>query len=119
MLGYVADVPALLNAVDMVLVPSRWEGFGLAAAEAMAAGRPVVATRVAGLEDLIDHGQTGLLIERGSVVALAEAIVQLAGDAGLRERLGAAARRHVATHYPIGRNIAAYERLYEQVVSNP
>ncbi len=65
---------AFYESCDLVVVPSRWEGFGLVALEAMRAGKPVVATRVGGLPELVEHGQTGLLIEPDDPVALASAI---------------------------------------------
>ena len=114
-LGFVEDVQAVCSAADILVVPSRWEGFGLAAAEGMAAGLPVVATRVPGLTDLITDGQTGVLVEPVDVVALAEAMMALAGDAKLRVRLGTAARRSVVEKFSIDSCVAAHERLYADV----
>lgn len=115
MLGFVQDVPSLLSAVDVVVVPSRWEGFGLSAAEAMAAGLPVIASDVGHLQDMIVHGETGLLVERGDVVAISEAIGSLAEDADGRKRLGAAAKKHVTSTYPIEATVSAHEALYTDV----
>ena len=117
MLGLVDDVRGVLSAADIHVMPSRWEGFGLAAGEAMAASLPVVATRVAGLRDLIIDGRTGLLVGRDDVRALAEAVERLGDDAELRRRLGEAGRRLVVEKYRIEANIAAHEKLYLEVVS--
>jgi glycosyltransferase involved in cell wall biosynthesis len=76
----------------IVACPSRREGFGVVCAEAMAHGRPVVASAVGGLLDLVVDGETGLLVEPGDVGALRAALQRLLGDAELRRRLGAAAR---------------------------
>ena len=76
----------------VVCVPSRREGYGLAAREAMAYGRPVVATRVGGLPDAIEDGVTGLLVPGGDVAALRAAVETLLADTSLRERLGSSAR---------------------------
>ena len=114
-LGFVQDVRPLLWAADMLVMPSRWEGFGLAAAEAMAAGLPVVGTRIAGLSDVVVDKQTGLLVEPGDPTALAEAILVLGRDADLRHRLGQAGMDRVAQRFTIEANIAAHERLYEQI----
>jgi glycosyltransferase involved in cell wall biosynthesis len=73
----------------VVCVPSRREGYGMVAREAMAHGRPVVATRVGGLVDAIEDGETGVLVDPAD---LREAIARLLADPGLRTRLGAAAR---------------------------
>jgi glycosyltransferase involved in cell wall biosynthesis len=76
----------------VVCVPSRREGYGMVAREAMAYGRPVVATAVGGLVDAVADGETGLLVAPGDVGALRGAVVRLLEDAGLRARLGAEAR---------------------------
>jgi len=83
----------------VVCVPSRREGYGIVAREAMAHGRPVVATAVGGLVDAIVDGETGVLVAPGDVAALRAAIERLLEDADLRDRLGAAARTHAVQHW--------------------
>ncbi len=80
----------------VVVVPSRREGYGMVAREAMAYGRPVVATAVGGLIDAVEDGVTGLLVAPGDVAGLRDAIERLLGDAGLRARLGGAGRERAA-----------------------
>ena len=94
--GFVSpsQVASYYERAAVVCTPSRREGVGLAAREAMAYGRPVVATAVGGLPDAIVHGETGLLVPPRDPVSLRNAIEQLLGDADLRARLGAAARAH-------------------------
>ncbi|MCE5278708.1 MAG: glycosyltransferase family 4 protein [Planctomycetaceae bacterium] len=115
LLDFVDDVPALLNALDIMVLPSRWEAFGTAAAEAMAVGLPVIVSDTGHLRDLVAHRRTGILIDPGDSVALSETILELAADAPLRQTLGAAAREHVRATYPIEKTVAAHEALYEQV----
>jgi glycosyltransferase involved in cell wall biosynthesis len=79
----------------VVVVPSRREGYGMAAREAMAYGRPVVATAVGGLVDAVDDGVTGILVPPGDVEALRAAVTRVLDDGRLRRRLGRAARRAV------------------------
>lgn len=96
------DVPESVGAVDdvgpyyeraaVVVVPSRREGYGMVAREAMAYGRAVVATDVGGLRDAVEHEVDGLVVPPRDVAALRAAIERLLADAGLRTRLGAAAR---------------------------
>ena len=114
-LGFVDDVRGVMSAADMLIMPSRWEGFALAAAEAMVASLPVIATKVTALVDLIDDERTGLLVDSGDVVALAEAIRRLAKDTELRARLGAAAHKEATEVYSIDKTVAAHEKLYLQV----
>ena len=79
----------------VIVVPSRREGYGVAAREAMAYGRPVVATAVGGLVDVVENGVTGLLVPPGDAAALRSALERLLADAELRAQLGAAARERV------------------------
>jgi glycosyltransferase involved in cell wall biosynthesis len=83
----------------VVVCPSRSEGFGVVCAEAMAHGKPVVATAVGGLQELVDHARTGLLVEPGDPAALRVAINVLLGDAELRRRLGRNARTEAAARF--------------------
>ncbi|MFD2610963.1 glycosyltransferase [Paenibacillus gansuensis] len=88
-----AERAALLAAADAVAVPSLYEPFGLAALEAMAAGRPLVACASGGLPELVEHGVDGLLAQPHSAEALAAALAAVLGDGALAARLGAAGRR--------------------------
>src|SRR5699024_1209089 len=97
-LGFVppSGVGAYYERAAVVVVPSRREGYGMAAREAMAHGRPVVATAVGGLRDAVQDGVTGVLVPPGDVGALREAMRDLLADRGRRAALGGAARRHAA-----------------------
>jgi glycosyltransferase involved in cell wall biosynthesis len=81
-----------LAQADAVVVPSRFESFGLIALEAFAFARPVIAARAGGLAEVVAHGTTGLLVEPGDVGSLLAALMHIAGDAALRDRLGRAGR---------------------------
>ncbi len=116
-LGFVRDVPSVLSAADVLAMPSRWEGFGLAAAEAMAAGLPVVGTDVSGLRDVIVDGQTGVLVAPDDAPGLAGALERLARDAGLRERMGQAGRRRATERFHIRDNVRRHENLYLELVA--
>jgi glycosyltransferase involved in cell wall biosynthesis len=86
------ELGAYYERAAVVCIPSRREGYGVAAREAMAYGKAIVTTGVGGLADAIDDGVTGLVVPPGDVVALRAALERLLGDAGLRRRLGSAAR---------------------------
>ena len=75
-LGVRGDMSRLLAACDVVALASDWEGFGLALLEAMAAARPVVATAVGGVPEVVRDGESGILVEAGDTSAFAEALVQ-------------------------------------------
>lgn len=93
------DVERFLAAADIFVLPSRSEGMPLALLEAMSAGLPSVATRVEGVEEALQDGEQGLLVPSEDPDALAGAVLRLAADAGLRQTLGSAARKHVMEHY--------------------
>lgn len=90
-LGEQADVVPLLAAADVVVLASDWEGSPLTVMEAMAAGRPVVATAVGGVPELVQSGRTGLLVPPGAPRALAHALQRLLAEPALRAQLGGAA----------------------------
>jgi glycosyltransferase involved in cell wall biosynthesis len=101
----------------VVVCPSRREGFGLACAEAMAHGRPVVASAVGGLRELVVDGETGLLVPPGDPKALREALDRLLADRDLRRRLGEAGRRRVAERYGWDRVVDATLSCYERALT--
>ena len=94
--GHQADVVPAYSAMDVFVLPSRYEGFGIVFLEAMAIGVPAVGTRVVGSEDAVADGVTGLLVPYGDAPALAAAVTRLLSDCGLRERVRAEAARKVA-----------------------
>lgn len=111
-LGHREDVGTLLSQSDVFVLPSRSEAFPNGAIEAMAAGLPVVASRVGGLLDLIDHGRTGLLVEPGDPQALAAALRQLFTDRARAAQLGDRARAEVRQRYSFDRMVESFEDLY-------
>lgn len=105
-LGWVAHdrMPDLYARAAVCAVPSVWEEpFGLVAVEALAAGRPVVASRTGGLARIVADGETGLLVPPGDAGALADALARLLDDPALRARLGAAGRAHALAEYALAR----------------
>src|SRR5205823_4998663 len=111
-LGWVPhdELLRLYERAAVVACPSYREGYGIACAEAMAHGRPVVASAVGGLRDLVVDGETGLLVPPGDVAALRKALERLLGDADLRARLGAAARERA-------RELLTWDRAVAQTVT--
>jgi len=116
-LGRRDDVPDLLEACDVFALPSRREGLGVAALEAMARARPVVASRVGGLAETVVAGETGLLVPPDDPPALAGALARLVVDPPLRRRLGEAGPQRVAQGFLAEQMVSAYESLYREVVA--
>lgn len=118
-LGFVPDMRSFLAACDVVAFPTQpeyGEGFGLAALEAMAAGRPLVATDVASLPEVVGSGEVPLVPPR-DVHAMAEALVALAADPGLRARVGRANRRRVEERFSLDAMADGTARAYADVTA--
>lgn len=115
-LGRRADRADLLGACDLVVVPSRSEGLGVAALEAMAAGRAVVASAVGGLAEAVVHGRTGLLVPPDDPAALARGLGEALRDPALREALGREGPRRVAEAFSAEQMVESYVRLYGSVL---
>ena len=103
----------------LVACPSRREGFGVACLEAMAHGRPVVATAVGGLLDLVVDGETGLLVPVRDVRTLADAILWMAAHRDEASAMGREGRQIVAQDYSLGQLARAYESLYRRLLRVP
>jgi glycosyltransferase involved in cell wall biosynthesis len=115
-LGSRSNVPALLALADVSVLPSLEEGFPNAVLEAMAAGKPVVASLVGGIPEAVVHGTTGLLVPPGDPAALAEAILALLEDPVRAEAMGRAGRERVASRFGMDRMVRETERLYEELL---
>ena len=110
--GFTRDVAAALSALDLLVFPSLAEGTPLTMFEALAMGKPIVATDADGLVDVLTHGKDALVVPRGDAAALAAAIITLLDNPSLAAQLGAAARR-TGARYDIGAFVRKMERLYE------
>jgi glycosyltransferase involved in cell wall biosynthesis len=116
-LGVRADVAEILNASDVFVLSSRWEGNPMSVMEAMASGLPVVSTAVGGVPELVRDGETGLLVPSEDAGALARAIQALVDDPARRQAMGAAARQHAVASFDIRHTVRGYEQLYEALLS--
>jgi glycosyltransferase involved in cell wall biosynthesis len=116
-LGYQEDVAPYYAAFDAMILPSGNEGTPVSAIEALAAGRPVVATRVGGVPDVVRDGEDGFLVETGDVDTLAERLARLAEDATLRRTMGEAGRARVVGRYSVERLIDDVDRLYRSLLA--
>ncbi len=115
-LGNYAAIEELLPCADVFLLPSSNESFGLAALEAMSCGVPVVASRVGGLPEVVDHGKTGYLLRVGDAGAMAEAAIGIVTSEDLRKKMGAGARAHAIKKFNVDSITRQYEQVYERLV---
>ncbi|HEY2935950.1 MAG TPA: glycosyltransferase family 4 protein [Gaiellaceae bacterium] len=116
-LGYQENVARFYAAFDVFLLASENEGTPVTTIEALAAGRPVVATRVGGVPDVVEGGVDGFLAEPGDVDGLAERLERLARDPGLRAQMGRAGRERVLPRYAVGRLVDDVDALYRSLLS--
>ena len=115
--GWQRNAAAFLKQIDILAMPSLWEAFGLSAAEGMAAGKPVVASRVEGLPEVVEDGRTGILVPPTDHVGLARAIVDLAADPNRCNLLGRQGRKRVEEKFTLTRMISQHEELYERLAA--
>lgn len=111
-LGTRSDVPRLLQAADLFILPSLWEGLPLALLEAMSAGLPVVGTQVEGVEEILVNERNGLLVPVKDPDALSEAIIRLLRDPMLRDQFGHAGKQLVIEYFTIEHMCRQYEDLF-------
>jgi glycosyltransferase involved in cell wall biosynthesis len=116
-LGHRHDVPALLAAADLFVLPSLYEGLPLSVLEAMAAGVPVVATAIGGTDEVVRDGETGTLVPPANSEALAAAIGRALADRDRASRLALAARSLVAREYSVTSMVGSVSRLYDELLA--
>jgi glycosyltransferase involved in cell wall biosynthesis len=115
--GRRSDVPAVLSAADVAVMPSLNEALSNVLLESMAAGAPVVATRVGGTPEALEDGETGLLVPAGDAAAITTAVSRLLDDRALACRLGQAARARIADRFSVDRMVRATENLYLELLA--
>jgi glycosyltransferase involved in cell wall biosynthesis len=114
--GYQEDVARFYDTIDVLLLTSVNEGTPVSVIEALAAGRPVVATRVGGVSDVVRHEVDGFLVDAADVESLGARLAELAGDPELRARMGSAGRAHVIERYAVERMVDDIDRLYRSLL---
>jgi glycosyltransferase involved in cell wall biosynthesis len=114
-LGHRRDVPALLRALDLFVLTSRYEGLPYSVLEAMACGLPVIATRAPGTVDVVEDGVTGLLAALDAPEEIAGAILALLDDPRRARALGEAGRRRVKGSFSLEAMLSAHATLYQEL----
>lgn len=118
LLGWVKDAArVMMDHIDVFFQPSLWEAMSIVLLEAMAAGRPIVATRVGETPLVAEADESALLVEAGDVAAMADALARVLNDVGLRDRLGTAAAARYARHFTARSMAERYMMLYDSVLA--
>jgi len=113
--GFRTDIPELTAIFDIAILASFFEGLGRVLLEAMVLGKPVIATKVGGIVDVVDDGKTGILVQPGDVTTLAEAMIKMLLDDGLRTRMGSAGRSKIDAKFSAQTMVSQIERVYEEL----
>jgi glycosyltransferase involved in cell wall biosynthesis len=116
-LGWRDDVAQIMPVLDVFVLPSLNEGMGRVLVEAMAAGRPIVASRTGGIPDLVRHGETGLLVAPGDETGLADSISLLLSAPAMAERMGSLGRQR-CREFSLCAMIAKLEDLYRRLAAD-
>ena len=116
--GNLTDLDQVMQAADIFVMSSLWEGLPLVLLEAMAAGLPVVAYGIPGIEEVVTAGVTGLTVPVGEVASLADGLEQLAGNDELRRRLGAAGETRIQAEYGFAEYVEKLSELYRRAVAH-
>lgn len=114
--GFVGAVPEFLSTIDIFALPSLYEGLGVSVLEAMAAGKPVVATRAGGLPEIVDDGVTGVLVPPGDAEALARALATLVSSPTLAREMGVKGRERVLRGFTMEKMARANEDYYYELL---
>lgn len=117
MVGFQDPVRPFLAALDLYVHPALMEGFGIALVEAMAAGKAVVATRTGGVPEVVEQGETGLLVAPGDPDRLRDAVIELLGDEPRRARMGAKGFARARERFDLGRTVADLELMYREAAA--
>lgn len=112
-LGFSPDIENILSSIDLFVLPSITEGFSIAAIEAMAASKPVIATRCGGPEEIVIDGETGFLVSPKDPEALANGILSLLRNRSLAKKMGELGRKRVAENFTLEAMIQNYQELYK------
>jgi glycosyltransferase involved in cell wall biosynthesis len=115
--GWRADVPAILAAAEMLVLPSRWEGMPNVVLEAMAAGKPVVVRRVEGTEELLGDLGREQIVDAGPKELLADRVIHFAQNPQLAADLGRKNQQRAIQLFSIETMVEKYERLYDSLVA--
>ena len=118
MIGFQNDVVSFLNTLDVFALATKSEGFGQVVIEAMAAGKPVVTSKIAPLTEIVVDCETGLLVESDNLRAFADALIQLLKDPLKRERMGLRGRERVEKFFTAERMAGEILALYEELEVN-
>ena len=117
-LGFRDDLPEILRILDIYVLTSQWEGLGRSLTEAMYVGCPVIATGVEGVPELVQNGETGVLVPVNDPVALSKEIIEMLLDRAMRKRLGRMARLRINQSFKANIMVKNIDELYQRLCAD-
>lgn len=115
-LGFRNDIPNLMRTIDLLVLPSWWEGFGIVLIEAMAAGKPTITTAVSSMPEIVTHEKTGLIVPPHDRQALATALEKIITNPQLARQMGESGQRDVLDRFTLEKMVDKYEALFYQLI---
>lgn len=116
-IGFRKDIPQILSIIDILIVPSLWEGLPLTILEAMLAGKPIIATRVGGIPEAIKEGKSGILVPPRDVDALRDSVLELLKSPEKRKELGEGGKQRALQYFDIERMVRDYTGVYDECIA--
>jgi glycosyltransferase involved in cell wall biosynthesis len=114
--GFRNDIPEILSHLDILVLPSLQEPFGKIVIEAMAMKKPVVASKIGGVPEIVEDGKTGLLVPPADSDAICQALEQFIEDREMRERMGLEGRKRVEQMFSLEKHVHQLEQVYEAIL---
>lgn len=115
--GFREDIPEILSAIDILVVPSLWEGLPLVVLEGMLSGKPIVATRVGGIPEAVKDGKSGILVPPRDVDALRDSVLELLKNPEKRKELGERGKQRALQYFDIERMVRDYTGVYDECIA--
>ena len=117
LLGFRNDIPDLLKTFDIFLLPSLWEGFGIVLIEAMASGKPIVATNASSIPEIVENGRNGILVTPENAEAISDALKKLISEPELRIKFVKEGLKIVQEKFTIDRMINDYKKIFHELLN--
>ena len=118
LIGFRDDIPNVMRTIDLLILPSVWEGFGIVLIEAMAAEKPCVITNISSMPEIVIDGQTGIVVPSKDANKLADAIINLIHNPSLAKKMGGEGKKLVQNKFTLQKMISRYEQLFYEYMDS-
>ncbi len=118
LIGFRDDIPNVMRTIDLLILPSVWEGFGIVLIEAMAAEKPCVTTNISSMPEIVIDGQTGIVVPSKDANKLADAIINLILNPSLAKKMGGEGKKVVQAKFTLQKMISRYEQLFYEYMDS-